>query len=735
VTLQRKRIAILGGGISSLAAAFDLSSESDWQSKYEITVYQMGWRLGGKGASSRNPERGDRIEEHGLHIWIGFYENAFSMMRQCYKEIGSRPGTLPSWDCAFKPHSFLVLEERVGDGWMHWPISVPTNDSLPGDGQELPTLWDYLVMAVQWIREWLEPRQLVPTKDMQSASVSTRSHEVMVKELSTKERLNPRLGLKLIRAADRHAKRMPRDARKHTSEERAALLSLLRDFSSLLSETVPPGIEKDAELRRTWVTIDLFAAVVRGALANDVLGKGLDQLDVLDFRDWLQEHGAANITINSALIRAAYDLAFSFENGDPSKMNLAAGVALRALFRMVFTYKGAFLWKMQAGMGETVFTPLYRVLRGRGVKFEFFHYVEALKTSEDGKLIDEIRVWRQAHCKNPEYEPLVRVNNLDCWHYGPDFSQLEEGEELKASSSNLESYWTTWNGGDRVTFERGKHFDTIILGIPIEGLKGICGDIIRKSERWQAMAERVKTIQTQGFQLWLMKDLSQCGWTLDSPILGAYVEPLDTWADMSHLLAVENWPAESQPRQIAYFCGVMETADQLASKEDLQFPLVEASRCKKKAIDFLKRDSCYLWPKAGQASLPDTFDWGFLASNTADSEVNRFDSQYWRANVDPSERYVLALAGTTEYRLRTDESGFSNLLLTGDWIRNGFNSPGCIESAVISGRQAARAISSTKARIIGENDLTLRHGILDWIALQIKNVADMFYLSIDKWKC
>jgi len=734
VTSQVRKIAILGGGISSLSAAFDLSSEPDWKQKYDITVYQVGWRLGGKGASSRNPECNNRIEEHGLHIWIGFYENAFAMMRQCYRETGSQPGIFPSWQDAFKPHSFLVLEENLtADRWMHWPINVPVNGSLPGDGQELPTIWDYVVMTLQWIRDWLEPRQIVPNQQMQHATITPQSSDAMQKELTAKERSNPRLGLKLIHTANRRARRMPRDQKKHKPEDRQALLSLIRDFSNLLGSSFPPDADTDPNLRRTWITIDLFAAVVRGVLADDVLNQGLDQLDGLDFRMWLQKHGAARITINSALIRAAYDLAFSFENGDPSKMNLAAGVAMRAFFRMVFTYKGAFLWKMQAGMGETVFTPIYRALVARGVKFRFFHCVESLRPSPDKTEINQIDIWQQAHCKDGEYQPLVRVNDLDCWHYGPDFDQLQEGQDLKAESINLESFWTPWTGGEHFSLTKGQHFDAVILGIPIAGLKQICEPLLRISQKWQDLTEKVKTIQTQGFQVWIDKNITQCGWDLPSPILGAYVEPLDTWADMSHLLAVENWPEASRPGQVAYFCGVMQTADELAPRNDYGFPKAEADRCKSKAIDFLNQYSAHLWPKTSESGVLNSFQWSFLASSSSGTGVDRFDSQYWRANIDPSERYVLALAGTTEYRLRTNESGFSNLFLAGDWIRNGFNSPGCIESAVISGRQAARALSGSNNVIIGENDLTEHHGFISWMKEQIQNTTDIFHVIFDKW--
>jgi uncharacterized protein with NAD-binding domain and iron-sulfur cluster len=97
-----KKIAILGGGIASLTAALEITRKPDWQNSYDITVYQLGWRLGGKGASSRNPDASDRIEEHGLHIWLGFYENAFAMIRSCYEELhesgapDSGGGTMPS---------------------------------------------------------------------------------------------------------------------------------------------------------------------------------------------------------------------------------------------------------------------------------------------------------------------------------------------------------------------------------------------------------------------------------------------------------------------------------------------------------------------------------------------------------------------------------------------------------------------------------------------------------------
>src|SRR5580704_13548434 len=85
--MTREKVAILGGGVGGMVTAFWLTSTPELRDCYDVTLYQMGWRLGGKGASGRNLERNGRIEEHGLHIWFGFYDNAFYTMKQCYDEM------------------------------------------------------------------------------------------------------------------------------------------------------------------------------------------------------------------------------------------------------------------------------------------------------------------------------------------------------------------------------------------------------------------------------------------------------------------------------------------------------------------------------------------------------------------------------------------------------------------------------------------------------------------------
>src|SRR5262245_4343374 len=89
------KAAIVGGGCAGMTTAFELTKPA-LRGRYDVTVYQVGWRLGGKGASGRGPA--GRIEEHGLHLWMGFYDNAFGLMRECYGELARDPSRCPIAD-------------------------------------------------------------------------------------------------------------------------------------------------------------------------------------------------------------------------------------------------------------------------------------------------------------------------------------------------------------------------------------------------------------------------------------------------------------------------------------------------------------------------------------------------------------------------------------------------------------------------------------------------------------
>ena len=128
------RVAIIGGGCGGLAAAWHLSR----QPGYDVHVYERSWRLGGKGASMRTQE--GRIRDHGLHVWLGFYENAFKMMRDCYAEVSGRDGgprprpgdrlAHASFEDAFFPEPHIGVagpQTRRGD-WVVWSGHLPPDE-------------------------------------------------------------------------------------------------------------------------------------------------------------------------------------------------------------------------------------------------------------------------------------------------------------------------------------------------------------------------------------------------------------------------------------------------------------------------------------------------------------------------------------------------------------------------------------------------------------------------------
>jgi uncharacterized protein with NAD-binding domain and iron-sulfur cluster len=168
-----------------------------------------------------------------------------------------------------------------------------------------------------------------------------------------------------------------------------------------------------------------------------------------------------------------------------------------------------------------------------------------------------------------------------------------------------------------------------------------------------------------------------------------YVEPFDTWSSMDHILQYESWDPDGGPASLVYFCNTMPT-EWPPDPSDLGYVKRHDESVREEAIAFIDNDLVDIWP-AAQDQATGGFRWDLLVGAGRAAGQDRFDSQFWRANVDPSDRYVLSLPGSERYRLRPDRSGFENLYLAGDWTDSGLNS-GCIEAATMSGLQAANAV-------------------------------------------
>lgn len=727
----KPKVVILGGGIGALSTAFELTDQPDWRDRFEsITVYQMGWRLGGKGASGRNPQSGQRIEEHGLHVWPGFYENAFQVMRRCYDEL-DRPATSPlaRWDDAFKPHHFIVVTEQVGGDWKHWAFEAPPNGSVPGESNATPELREYILGGLELMVNWFHQATGMPTPEL--GPVTPPQAGLFSKLLSvvecglrwvglggwSKKLRSLRLSRLLRTVIDGVGKlseqsmldvalELARQANTKTAMRRQLdqeLVVWLSDGAICWFESQHDDVATLGDsLRRLWIQLDMARAMLRGIVVDRVIDRGFDALDAEDFLSWLRRHGASSMTLHSALTRGLHDFVFAYENADPARPNLAAGVALRLILRLTFTYKGAIMWKMQAGMGDIVFAPLYQVLRERGVQFQFFHCVKQLHLAEDGKSIGRITMGRQASVTEGEYQPLIDVQGLPCWPNHPCYDQLVEGSDLQARNIDLESVWTDWTDVEEVQLTRGQDFDVAILGLSLAALRDTCGALVQADPAWRGMLQHVKTVKTLAAQLWFTKQLADLGWPLQSPILTAYQKSLETWADMSQTLVHEAWPQNGAPKSVAYFCGTMPDDGPFPEPVPNPFPQQQKRKVHDAAITWLKSRIRPLFPAA---SVPGTgeLDWTELHDKSGASGVARFETQYWKANVQPSDRYVQSWAGTTQYRLRPGQSGFGNLYLAGDWTRSGLN-VGCVEAAVMSGRRAGRDILGNKQPVVGERD-------------------------------
>ena len=111
------------------------------------------------------------------------------------------------------------------------------------------------------------------------------------------------------------------------------------------------------------------------------------------------------------------------------------------------------------------------------------------------------------------------------------------------------------------------------------------------------------------------------------------------------------------------------------------------------AVEWFETKSRVLWRLA---SPNGTFNWDVLFDKAGRQGEDRIDGQVVKANVDPSACCSGSPAGSTQWRLRADNSGFGHLFLAGAWIDTGFNVE-CIEAAVMSGKQAARAITGSES--------------------------------------
>ncbi|MCB9676262.1 MAG: NAD(P)-binding protein [Alphaproteobacteria bacterium] len=571
----RTRVLVLGGGCAGLAAAAELTATPARRGRFEVTVVQQGWRFGGKGTTGRRVDQGHRIEEHGLHVWMGFYRHAFGLMRDVYAEWRPPEGSwLQTLDDAFTPRFRVSLGHRDG--------RVSALDLPPRPG-----------------RPWTDGPDVA-------------------------------WGAELARWAVREL----------------------------------PGLLRQPALRPLAA---LGAVVVRGLL-TDVLrpGGSWENADRYDLMEWLRRHGARDAEVfDGPAVRAFYNLAFAYPDGRSGwgRGSVAAGAAIRSMLRMLLTYRGAPLYEMTAGMGDTVFVPLFEVLRDRGVRLELFHRVDALRV-RDGA-VDAVDLGVQARWTGA-YDPLVEVAGLRTWPERPLEAQLDAiapGDLEDPDGPVLSTR----------TLRRGRDFDAVVLAIPVPVLPRIAGEVAAADPAFARMVRAHRSVVTVAAQVWL-RPTAEALWSGRSPgVLTNAPGPLSSYADLTDVVRAEAW--DQAVGHLAYFVdthpdGPVDAAALLRAQ--LDGPMLER------------------WPGARDAT--GRFDRSLLVHQ---GDGDPLDAQYTRANVRPWERYVLTPPGSTVHRLPPEHAGIANLRLAGDWTRTSIDG-GSVEAAAESGIRAARSVMSMR---------------------------------------
>ncbi len=698
MTDKKRRIAVLGGGLGSLAAVEALTRAPDWQDHLELTVYQIGWRLGGKARSGRNARAHQRSEAFGHQVWWGCYDNAFAMLRRCYKELGRPAGApLATFRAAWKPAETLSIATGLDERARLWPLTFAGNDALPGDGLPPPSVWGYVEILLPWILDCIPG--LHP--DLSSyAALAPHWQDQARALLPALLRRAHNLGVAAFAAFD------PQDPDYDALLRQAAPTSPLASRQRRAwAQPLVVGAEQSLRVLEAADTralhphfvpiLDLALAVVRGII-HDGLDRnplGFSAADDHDLRAWLRHHGASASSVTCPLLAGFYATLLAYRDGDPERPALAAGAGLRLLLRALLAHRGALYYTPQSDLGEVVFAPLYQLLRRRGVRFRFFHKVKQLRS--DGEHLTAIRVGRQVQLDPgvDEYEPLVTVKGIPCWPSRPHYEQIVLGDSPLIQALDFESPDSPEI--EEFTLRRGLDFDEVILGIPGPALPRVCAELTQQLPRWREALEHADAVATLGVQLWLSPSWAQLAGHTTPFAAGALPgASLPRWANRSTVIPHEGWAPEAWPAALAALDG---TLREPASGQ----PTTTREFIRDTVGAWLREHPRRLWPEAALASTCE-LNWELLVDPAGRTGEHRLTAQHCWMLTAPSDRHTQSLPGGRVHRLRPDDSGLANLVLAGDWLTGGLDL-GIAESAVIAGLQAARALGAP-LQICGEHD-------------------------------
>lgn len=708
---KKKKVAILGGGPGGLSAAHFLAESG---ADLDITIYTMGWRIGGKGASGRNYDMADRIEEHGIHLFGNFYPNALHMIRDCYDSVDE-------FEAQFLPMNLQLLTEYYDGQWRRYPARFAKSGKQPWETDQIIEPLDKLTE-----KTIANIYQIFHTKDLadQKGPPPDRPHWL------------GRLFAPLVRRAlkntfphgDAHIdKEHQNDNYKHGHTWSSDIASKLLRFVMGIMHRIA---RHHARTRYIYTQLDHLIGCIHGYMAFDLEHKGIGSISEWNHLRWLKYVGVSEMTLASPVVKAIPNVCFQFPWGDTTgKPNMAASAYMTYILRQLLA-SGDSIFFFKEGTGETAIKPLYDKLVERGVKIKFFHKVRDVVPSDTEDRIERIDIEVQAEPEG-DYQPIdekiINGKKVRVWPATTPWQKLKQGERYK--DVNLESWWGQIPG-ENISLKYGEDFDYAVMAIPVGAHPFVCPSLMDDSKKddvnhdqkaaWRSMYENVHTIPTQAFQLWLKEPISDLG--LRDELLRpgerwagpTYNNPTSGWTDFSDLIELEGWqdkkPEEDAPKTLIYFCGALQELEGGIPLDDPDYPGRQYERVKATIVQELSHINGLL---ENATREDDHQQMRFELLESVDPKHNdtfqgeqRIWCQHIRVNIDPNERYTVSPPGQEKHLRHSWESGYSNLAMAGDWIFTGFNI-GSFEGSVMSGKLASYALtgSPNQDQIYGFNFL------------------------------
>ena len=646
-------VAVLGGGPAGLACAWLLSNpmfnnQSAWQPptnrplKVNVTLVEKQCRPGGKAASGRRTDTQNfRIEEHGLHVLMGFYANVLRLMEwtgstaaldNIFKTripLGDGADPEDAWCLTFRPWPKATSRATLAT-WFERQKLKPEWTQCEWRDLDLEPLFAFdratrnvrplLRAFVELSRQAAVDNAAIPSArdrpSLLALALPWLLSRVIMAELDLAFRIT-QLELKGVVAAGSQSSDVAPLARLLRYFARGALPANsprpeVRRASELieLATTIAVGLD-EAELFPRWAVDDPGKLVKTGYAA---WVRGMQTQDARSLTDWLVHHEIAqDFCKRSRLLESVTAGLFT------SPDQIAAGTFVNGFARLLLTYGDAPYMRMQGGTGEALIGPIYAALKAKeGSNVTLMLGTESMSVKATNTLLIETEV---------KTGDLPEARDFARW--GP------------ATLPGWRKPLTSTKGKEMTQVIKA---DAFVLAIPPFG-----GPLAGLPTPLAGFLAGIESRATIGLQHWTDGEARY-----KQEIVSGLGGALRCAASMDHL-------AEGSGFGFApvYACGDVEN--------DV------AARWRQ---DYSERDA-------------------WLATNAAKlQQGGTAHEPYVSVNDRGSERYVSANLATQAARRYGYDTGLQNLWLAGDWTRSAL-SCGSIEAAFTSGLEAARDILET----------------------------------------